>query len=121
MAQPTKQTRATESVLRELEMVRMQGRYNILDRHGVQSAAADLDLDELVCFIADQLEDGGSWMKTLTALGEWSNNLSAAKRAEIAGDLAELTGEPDGDREIDEDEDEALAAAEAAASEYEDL
>lgn len=102
MPHATQQTPPTEDVLRQLEMVRMQGRFNMVGRRDVQTAAADLDFSELVCFIADQIEDGGNWMTTLTTLGRWSNNLPAAARAEIVEDLAGLTGGPGGDIEIED-------------------
>lgn len=67
-------------VLEQLEMVRMQGRFNMLNRSDVQVAASDLEFHELVCFIEDLPRHGG-WMPVLTALGDFANAMTTADRA----------------------------------------
>lgn len=67
-----------KAVLEQLEMVRMQGHVNMLLKNGVQVAANELGCYELVCFI----EETGpkEWMPVLNALGDFTNNMSTAKR-----------------------------------------
>ena len=72
-------------VLEQLEMVRMQGRFNMLDMNGVQVAANDLGFSELVCYIEDLPRRGG-WMPTLHTL----DNLTDAERDTLRNTLAEL-------------------------------
>lgn len=68
----------SETVLEQLEMVRMQGRFNMTDKKGVQIAAGQLGCSELICFIED-VERGG-WMSVLNALGDFTNAMSGARR-----------------------------------------
>lgn len=66
-------------VLEQLEMVRMQGRFNMIEKTNVQVAAHDLDCHELVCFIEDLPRRGG-WMAVLNALGDFTNAMTNAER-----------------------------------------
>jgi len=75
-------------VLEQLEMVRMQGRFNMIDNVGVQRAAHDLEFHELVCFIEDL--ERGKWMRLLNALGEFTNGMPQADRAALVDRLADL-------------------------------
>jgi len=76
-------------VLEQLEMVRMQGRFNMLDRSGVQEAANDLGFHDLVCFIED-LPRRGAWMPALNALGDFANAMTTADRDALRDALGDL-------------------------------
>lgn len=81
----------TTQIVEQLEMVRMQGRFNMLERNGVQRAAHDFDFDELVWFIDDTARDG--WMDVLNKLGEFSTGQTSEERDALRDRLAELDNE----------------------------
>ena len=76
-------------VLEQLEIVRMQGRCNMIVSSDVQVAANGLGFSELVCFIEDLPRRGG-WMPALRALGDFTTALIDKERDDLQQRLAEM-------------------------------
>jgi hypothetical protein len=58
-----------EQLFEELEQVRSTGAVNMLDKHGVQRVADELELSTLVVFLEDA--DRKAYGALLKAFGEW--------------------------------------------------